>query len=60
MSSPRLVPAKNANFFLEKKAKRLSPSKGFQFVSLKPRNHAFCFKVPEKPLKTPRLSRYEA
>ncbi len=33
------------------------PEKGFQFVSLKSRNHAFCFKVPEKPLKPPQSLR---
>jgi hypothetical protein len=48
---------KTLNFAWEKKLRDLSPSKGFQFVSLKPRNLAFCFKVPEKPLKTPRFNR---
>jgi hypothetical protein len=31
--------------------KKLKASKGFQFVSLRPENHIFCFKVPEMPLK---------
>ena len=31
--------------------KKLKDSKGFQFVSLRPENHIFCFKVPEMPLK---------
>ena len=33
------------------KKKKLKASKGFQFVSLRPENHIFCFKVPELPLK---------
>ena len=53
---------KNAKFCLEKKAKRLITLKRIPIrfpleVSLKSRNHAFCLKVPEKPLKPPRLNR---
>jgi hypothetical protein len=59
---PKLVPTgKTPNFVWKKKLRDLSPSKGFQFVSLsfpkveKPR--FLFFKVPEKPLKPPRINR---
>jgi hypothetical protein len=57
LSSHRLCPPKpprpprKKNLKLSFSKKKLKASKGFQFVSLRPENHIFCFKVPEMPLK---------
>jgi len=56
---PEARAGKKCQILLEKKKelRDLSTSKGFQIVSLRPRNHVFCFKVSEMPLKAPRLKR---